>query len=100
MAHPTKGTTEVTEGIGGVAIATPSKVDRHTQPLGAQDTLTTPLRTLVDSTGVLERQRIIVEVWRVVHAPGRSIAHNLETDDGQTDPEMTCSITKMRKYMK
>ena len=83
-----------------MAIATLSKVDRPTQPLGAQDTLTTPLRTLVDSTGVLEGQRIIVEVRRVVHAPGRNIAHNLETDDGQTDPEMTCSITKMRKYMR
>ena len=100
MAHPTKGTIEVTEGIGGVAIATPSKVDRHTQSLGAQDTLTTPLRILVDSTGDLERQRIIVEVWRVVHAPGGSIAPNLETDVGQTDPEMTCSITKMRKYIR
>ena len=100
MANPTKGTTEVTEGIGGVAIATLSKVDRPTQPLGAQDMLTTPLRTLADSTGALESQRTIVEVRRVVHAPGRSIAPNLETDDGQTDLEMTCHITKMRKYTK
>ena len=70
------------------------------QPLGAQDTLTTPLRTLADGTGALESQRIIVEVQRVVHAPGRSIAPNLATDDGQTDPEGTYSIKEMRQYTK
>ena len=53
--------------------------------------LTTPLKVLADSTGDLASQRTIVEVQRVVHAPGRSIAHHLEADDGLTNPEVTHS---------
>ena len=84
------------EDIGGVAITTLSKADRATQPLGGQDTLTTPLKALVDSTGDLASKHTIVEVRRVVHAPGRSIAHHLEMDDGQTNPKVTRSTEKKR----
>ena len=90
MEHPTEGT-EVTEDIGGVAIPTLNKADKATKPHGGPDMLTTPLKALADSTGVLASQHTIVEVQRVVHAPGRSIAHHLETDDGQTNPEVTHS---------
>ena len=93
MGHPTEGT-EVAEGIGGVAITTLNKEDKATQPHGGQDTLTTPLKVLADSTGDLARQRTIVEVQKVVHAPGRSIAQHLETDDGQTNPEITRSTDR------
>ena len=79
------------EGIGGEAVTTLSKADRTIQPLGGQDTVTTPLKALADSTGVLARQHTIVEVQRVIHAPGRSIAHHLEADDGLTNPEVTHS---------
>ena len=92
MEHPTEGI-EVTEGIGGVTITT---LNRATQPHGGQDMLTTPLKVLVDSTGDLASQHIIVEVQRVVHAPGRSIAHHLETDDGQINPEVTRSTKRKR----
>ena len=84
------------EGIGGVAITTLSKVDKPTQPLGDPDTQITPLKALVNSTGGLESKHIIVEVQRVVHAPGRSIAHHLETDDGQINPELACSTLNKR----
>ena len=90
MEHPTEGI-EVTEGIGGVTITT---LNRATQPHGGQDMLTTPLKVLADSTGDLERQRTIVEVQKVVHAPGRSTAQPLETDDGQTNPEITRSTER------
>ena len=98
MGHPTEGT-EVAEGIGGVAITTLSKEDKATQPHGGQDTLTTPLKVLADSTGDSERQHTIVEVQRVVRAPGRSTIHHLETDDGQTNPEQTCSISYKRNEL-
>ena len=93
MEHPTKGI-EVAEDIGGVAITTLNKADKATRPHGGQDMLTTPLKVLVDSTGDLASQHIIVELQRVVHAPGRSIAHHLETDDGQTNPEITRSTER------
>ena len=96
MGHPTEGTTEVAEGIGGVAITTLSKVDKPTQPLGDPDTQITLLKALVDSNGGLESKHIIVEVQRVVHAPGRSIAHHLETDDGQINLEVTRSTKRKR----
>ena len=94
MGHPTEDTTEVAEVIGGVTITTLSKVDKPTQPLGDPDTQITPLKALVDSTGGLESKHIIVEVQRVVHAPGRSTAQHLETDDGQTNPEITRSTER------
>ena len=90
MEHPTEGI-EVTEDIGGVTITT---LNRATQPHGGQDMLTTPLKVLVDSTGDLASQHIIVEVQRVVRAPGRSTAQHLETDDGQTNPEITRSTER------
>ena len=90
MEHPTEGT-EVTEDIGGVAIPTLNKAGKATNHHGGPDMLTTPLKALADSTGVLARQHTIVEVQIVVHAPGRSIAYHLLTDDGQTNPEVTHS---------
>ena len=59
-----------------------------------KDMLTTPLKVLADSIGDLASQRTIVEVQKVVHAPGRSIAQHLETDDGQTNPEITRSTER------
>ena len=93
MEHPTEGL-GVAEDIGGVAITTLHKTDKATQPQGGQDMLTTPLKILAGNTGDLERQRTIVGVQRVVHAPGRSIAHHPRTDDGQTNPEMTRSTQR------
>ena len=82
------------EGIGGVAITTLSKVDKPTQPLGDPDTQITPLKALVDSTGDLESRHIIVEVQRVVRAPGSCITQHLKTDDGQTNPKITRSTER------
>ena len=93
MEQPTEGL-GAAEDIGGVAITTPNKIDKATQPQGDKDMLTTPLKILAGSTGDLERQRTIVGVQRVVHAPGRSIAYHLLTDDGQTNPEMTRSTKR------
>ena len=84
------------EGIGGEAVTTLSKTDRTIQPLGGQDTVTTPLKALADSIGDSENKHTFVEVQRVVRAPGRSIAHHLETDDGQINPEVTHSTKRKR----
>ena len=89
------GTTGVAEVIGGVEITTLSKVDnKPTQPLGDPDIQITPLKFLVDSTGGLANKHIIVEVQTVVRAPGRSTVHHLETDDSQTNPEITRSTQR------
>ena len=66
MWHPTEGT-EVAEGIGGEAVTTLSKTDKTIQPLGGQDTVTTPRKRAAEVTGGLGVKHIFARIDSLAH---------------------------------